>query len=116
MILIGKIKTGLGDASFWVEKIEAVFYKKTKIKLFFGTLNIELLQPYELQNYFIIKKEEYGGTQDVYVQECKLFKHKAYIVRAEKTVHKSNVLEIVSNINFRQTYNLKDKDEVKINI
>lgn len=116
MILKGKVKKGLGDAYFWVKKIEDIFYKKTKMKLFYGTLNIELEKPYELENYWIIKKEEYGGTQDVYVQECKILDKKVYIVRAKKTAHSSNVIEIVSDIKLRQNFNLKDNDIIQIEL
>lgn len=116
MILRGKVKKGLGDASFWVRKIEDIFYKKTNMKLFYGTLNIKLEEPYELKNYWIIKKEEYGGNQDVYVQECKILGKQAYIVRAEKTAHTSNIIEIVSDVKLREDFNLKDDDNIKIEI
>lgn len=116
MILEGKIKKGLGDANFWIKKIEDVFYKKTKMKLFYGTLNIELEEPYELESHFIIGKEEYGGAQNVYVQKCKVLEKDAYIVRAENTAHKSNIIEIVSDINFRECFNLKDEDNIQVKI
>ena len=104
MILEGKVKKGLGNANFWIKKIENIFYSKTGIKLFHGTLNIELETPYELENYWIIGKDEYGGKQ------------KAYIVRSEKTAHKSNVIEIVSDVNFRKNFNLKDEDYISVKI
>lgn len=116
MELKGKVKKGVGDASFWVKKIEDIFYKKTNMKLFYGTLNIELEKPYELKNYWTIKKEEYGGTKDVYVQECKILDKKAYVVRAEKTVHKSNIIEIISDIKLREKFNLEDNCLVQIEI
>lgn len=116
MILKGKVKKGLGNASFWIKKVEEVFYTKTGMKLYSGTLNVELNKEYRLQNYWIIECEEYGGTQRVYVQECSLFDSKAYIVRAEKTEHKSNIIEIVSDINFRKSFNLKDEDIIKIEL
>jgi len=34
MILKGKIKSGLGEASFWMKKAEKVFLNKTGIKMF----------------------------------------------------------------------------------
>ena len=34
MILKGKIKSGLGEGSFWMKKAEDAFYKKTGIKMF----------------------------------------------------------------------------------
>lgn len=116
MLLKGKVKKGLGDASFWVKKIEEIFYKKTNMKLFYGTLNIELENPYELENCLIIKKEEYGGTQNVYVQQCMVLGKRAYIVRAQKTAHSSNIIEIVSDIKLRECFNLKDEDNIVIEI
>ncbi len=114
MILKGKVKKGLGNANFWVKKIEEKFYLKTGMKLFYGTLNVELEKPYELKNYWIIKKDEYGGEQDVYVQKCKILNHSAYIVRSEKTAHKSNIIEIVSDLSLREKYNLEDKDGINV--
>lgn len=114
MILIGKVKKGLGNANFWVSKIEKIFYDNEKIKLYHGTLNIELERPYELKNYWIINKEMYGGQQDVFAEECNVLGHKSYIVRAEKTAHKSNIIEVVSDINFREKYNLKDEDTIQV--
>lgn len=117
MILKGKVKEGLGDANFWVKKIENVFYEKTNMKkLFYGTLNIELASPYELKNVWTIGKEEYGGTQDVYVQECKVLEKEAYIVRAQQTAHEPNVIEIISDVKFRDCFNLKDEDNIKVEI
>lgn len=116
MILKGTVKKGLGDASFWVKKIEDVFYKKTNMKLFYGTLNVELEEPYNLGNCWLIRKDEYGGTQDVCVQECNILNKKSYIVRAEQTAHSSNVIEIVSNIKLRENFNLKDEDNIVIEI
>ena len=116
MMLKGKVKKGLGNASFWVEKIDDVFYKKTEMKLYYGTLNVELEEPYELENYWIIEKQEYGGTQNVFVQKCEIHGIQAYIVRSEKTAHKSNIIEIVSNIKFREKFDLKDNDIVEIKL
>ena len=114
MILEGKITKGIGNASFWVKKIENIFLEEEKIKLFPGTLNVHLEKPYELKDFWILKKEEYGGMQNVFVQKCQVLGHRAYIVRAEKTIHSKNIIEIVSDVNFRKTYNLKDNDIVKI--
>lgn len=116
MLLKGKVKKGLGNALFWVKKIETVFYERTGMKVFYGTLNIELEEPYELEKYGIINKDEYGGTQDVYIEKCEILGNLAYIVRAEKTAHKSNTIEIVSNLKLREKFNLKDGDIIQIKI
>ena len=97
----------------WERKIESVFEEKNKIKLFHGTLNIKLENDYIIDPDWIIKPEEYGGTQNVLVKKCKVLGHIAYAVRAEKNQigkgdHDLKILEIVSDINFRKEYNLKD--------
>ena len=63
MVLKGKVIDGMGNASFWVKKIEEVFLERYGIKLFPGTLNIKLEEEYNLENYWIINPEEYGGTR-----------------------------------------------------
>ena len=122
MILEGKVKSGLGEASYWMKKAEKAFEKKLGKKLYNGTLNVELDKQYILENKLEeLKKEEYGGNQDVYIKECILFGHKSYILRTKKNStkngdHPLTLIEIVSDVNFREKYNLKDGDLVKISI
>ena len=111
----------MGIAKIFVNMMKEAFYQKTNMKLYPGTLNIELNEPYNLKSTYTIKAEEYGGKYDVQVQECVLLEQKAYIVRSEKNLkeesdYERNIIEIVSNINFREKYNLKDGDLVKIQV
>ena len=69
----------------------------------------------------MLHKEEYGGTQEVYIKDCSVLGQKAYILRTDKNSkpngdHPLNLLEIVSDVNFREKYNLKDNDIVEIEI
>ena len=120
MILTGTVKKGLGEASFWVKKIEQLFLKKAGTKLFPGTLNVEILENLNIKNAdYIIQKEEYGGTQKLYIKKCTVLNEKSYIIRTEKNSkengdHPLNLLEIISDVNFREKYNLKDGDKIKI--
>lgn len=122
MKLTGKVKTGLGEASFWMKKSQEAFYNKTGIKMFPGTLNVELKEDYNLKGSLkVLKGKEYGGSQDVYIKECKIFGHKSYIVRTDKNIsekrtHPLNLVEIISDINFREKYNLKDGQTIEITI
>lgn len=122
MILKGKVTTGLGNASYWMKKAEGAFEKKLGTKLYNGTLNIELEEDYILDgNLNVLKKEEYGGDQDVYIKECMLLGNKSYIVRTEKNSKKNGdhplcLLEIISDICFREKYCLKDGETVEIKI
>lgn len=119
MILKGKITKGLGRAKIFVSMMQDAFYEKNKISLYPGTLNVELENPYDLNVDYLIKPEEYGGTFNVQIQKCEIFGQTAYIVRSEKNIknegdYKQDIIEIVSDINFRKQYNLKDGDEIEI--
>lgn len=119
MILKGKVTKGMGKAKKFINMMYESFYNKTKVKLYPGTLNVKLDEPYNLKIDYIIKPEEYGGNFNVQIQQCKLLGNKAYIVRSEKNIddkgdYKQDVIEIISNVNFREKYNLKDGDEIRI--
>lgn len=119
MKIEGTVTKGLGTATYWVKKIEETFYKKTGMKLKAGTLNINVEKEYIFAPDFIIEAKEYGGTQNVFIQKCKILNENAYIVRAEKNAkeegeHKLNIIEIVSDVNFRKTFDLKDGEKVII--
>ena len=122
MVLRGKVKTGLGNASYWMKKAETAFEKKLGKKLYNGTLNVELENEYILDgNLQVLKKHEYGGDQDVYIKECMVLGDKSYIVRTEKNSSKNgdhplSLLEIISDVCFREKYNLKDEDIIEIEI
>lgn len=121
MVLIGKVTSGIGTAKMWVGKIENVFGEKTGMKVYHGTLNIKLEKDYILNPDWIINPEEFGGTENVLVKKCKILENEAYIVRAEKNQigqgdHDLKTIEIVSDINFREKYKLKDNQEVEIKI
>ena len=88
--------------------------------MFNGTLNVELDEDYILKDYSdIMYKHEYGGTQEIYIKQCEVLGNKSYIIRTDKNAsenrdHPLNLLEIISNVNFREKYNLKDGDKIEI--
>ena len=121
MVLRGIVSSGLGTAKMWVGKIEKVFEKKTGLKVFHGTLNIRLDEDYIVEPDWIIEPKRYGGTQNVLVKKCRILDKEAYIVRAEKNQigqgdHDLKVVEIISDINFRKKYNLKDGEIISIEV
>ena len=98
-----------------------VFKNRTGITLFPGTLNINLEEDYIVKPDWIIKPEEFGGTENVLVQKCELLGKTAYIVRAEKNQigqgeHNLQIIEIVADICFRKKYNLTDNKKILIQI
>ena len=121
MILKGKVTKGMGKAKKFIDMMSKSFYIKTGVKLYTGTLNVKLDEPYNLKIDYIIKPEDYGGTFNVQIEKCKLLKENAYIVRSEKNTdhngdYSQDIIEIISNVNFREKYNLKDGDIIEIEI
>ena len=120
MILQGQVVSGLGEASSWVKKIKNVFSEKIGMELFEGTLNIDVNCEYLLGTDVIkFAPNEYGGTQEVLVKECSVLGNKSYILRTkanenEEGTQPINIIEIVSNVNFREKYNLKDGEKIEI--
>jgi len=122
MALQGKVISGLGEGSFWVKKIANVFKEKTGMNLFYGTLNIELDKPYKLgEDIIIVHKKEYGGAEELYFEPCKMNGYDAYIIRTAKSEsgeggHPLTILEIMSDVNLRDKFGLKDGDNVLISV
>lgn len=121
MMYNGKIKSGMGNASFWVNKISSIFKEKYGIELFAGTLNVELEKEFVLRNTETILPNEYGGKYKVLIQKCSILGEDAYIVRPENNNvlggdHPLNIIEIVSEKKLRDKYDLKDNDKVIIEI
>jgi riboflavin kinase len=86
---------------------------KTGMKLFPGTLNIQLERPYSLPiNVIRLEKEEYGGTVSVNLVPCEVFGRRAFILRTDENEsglgdHSKNIIEVATDIKLRDKYNLK---------
>lgn len=121
MTIEGKVISGLGVAKNWINKIKDIFFYKENKRLFPGTLNIELDYEFTFKPDIIIKKEEYGGQYDVHIKRCKVLGETAYIVRSGKNLkqdgdYKLNIVEIMAETNFRDKYNVKDGELIRIDV
>ena len=120
--LRGRIVSGIGDFSYWIEKLQDYYFKKTGMKFFPGTLNIRLDKPYSIPKKAIrLEKEEYGGETSVNIVPCKIFGRKAFILRTDKNEsgegrHPKTIIEVACDIKLRDEYNLKDNDIVEVGV
>jgi riboflavin kinase len=90
-VLKGKVATGFGNFSFWIEKLQDHYRSKTGMQLFPGTLNIELDEPFDLPpERRRLEAEEYGGTVSVSIAPCKMFNRAAFILRTDKADSEPN--------------------------
>jgi CTP-dependent riboflavin kinase len=123
LILSGKIRTGKRNFSYWLDKLELYYTRKTGMRLFPGTLNVHL----STGNYptpanaLRLEKEEYGGRVSVSIVPCKIFGRKAFILRPDTDTGKygdppEKILEIATDVNLRETYGLKDGDIVEVEV
>ncbi len=121
-ILKGKVVSGLGNFSYWIEKLQEYYLRKTGMKFFPGTLNIQLDRPYHLpKNVMRLEKEEYGGTVSVSIVPCQIFGRDAFILRTDKNNtesgdHPKTIIEIACDVKLRELYNLKDNDLIEVEI
>lgn len=126
VILHGKVKIGIGDFSKRMEQIPGLldaYFMKTGMRFVPGTLNIELEKEYSLPKDKIIRleAEEYNGTVSVNIVPCKINGKDAFILRTDKNEagigrHPKTVIEIASDVMLRNKFNLKDGDEVEIEV
>jgi riboflavin kinase, archaea type len=80
----GRVRTGTGDFSRWMERLQNFYFAKTGVKFFPGTLNIELDSPYSLPKRRLrLEKEEYGGTVSVNIVPCSINGRNAFILRTD---------------------------------
>jgi riboflavin kinase len=123
LILRGQIRTGVGNFAYWLHKLEPYYTRTTGIRLFPGTLNVHLTSgSYPTPaNALRLEKEEYDGRVSVSIVPCKIFGRNAFILRPDTDTGKygdppERILEIATDVNLRDTYNLKDGDVVDVEV
>lgn len=133
MEIYGIITTGLGKGAYFLGKdfYKSKFSEKCGFIPFPGTLNVIIPEKYvkdierikvECKN--IIKaKEGFGGIKYIKAKLTLRSNKKSdfsevngAIVFPEKTSHDANYLEFIAKDNLREKLELKDGDEVKLNI
>ncbi len=121
-VLRGKIESGIGDFGQWIEKLGAHYERKTGMKLYPGTLNVCLAEPYAVPAGCLrLEASEYGGSVSVSIVPCRILGRQAFILRTDSNEsgegrHSRTVVEIASDVRLRDEYHLVDGDEVSIEV
>jgi CTP-dependent riboflavin kinase len=123
MVLKGVVRSGKGDFSYWLGKLESFYTDKTGLKLFPGTLNLHLMgQTYPTPaNALRLESQEYGGAVSVSIIPCRIFGRQAFALRTDNDDGKhgdppESILEIATDVKLRDTYGLRDGDVVEVEI
>ncbi|HEY0003289.1 MAG TPA: DUF120 domain-containing protein [Pyrinomonadaceae bacterium] len=121
-VLRGKVFSGVGNFSYWIEKLQDDYLAKTGMRFFPGTLNLQLAESYGVPaDALRLDKEDYGGTVTIYIVPCTIFGRKAFILRPESNekgfgTHARSVIEVACDVKLRELYNLEDGDVVQVEV
>jgi riboflavin kinase, archaea type len=80
----GKVVSGRADFGQWIERLADFYEQKTGMRLYPGTLNVELPSEYSLPADVIrLEGDEYGGRVSVSMVPCRILNRKAFLLRME---------------------------------
>ena len=122
VVLTGKVETGVGNFSYWIERLHEHYLRKTGMSLFPGTLNVRLEEGYSVPaDSPSLEGREYGGTVNVYIVPCRIFGERAVILRPYAAEHGEdpddrNIVEVACEVKLRDKYNLRDGDVVRVEV
>jgi len=122
MRLRGRVVTGLGNFSYWIERLEDHYFRKTGMHFYPGTLNILLDEPWSFPpDCLRLEKDEYGGGVSVNLVPCRIFSRPAFLLRTDLNEtghgpHPKNLIEVASDVRLRDAYHLKDGDWVEVEV
>ncbi len=119
--LVGEVFSGLGEGEFYVNLYARNFHRILGIRPYPGTLNIrlsgesvELAEKCLKRENAILVDPPMKGYGRVCVWPAYLRCLKVYVIRPEKTIYKKDVIEIISDKNLREVFNLVDGDKIRI--
>jgi len=121
-VLRGKFESGTGNFAQWILTLNVHYERKTGLKLFPGTLNVRLSEPYTIPKGCLrLEAREYDDSVDVNIVPCRLLGQRAFILRTDTHElgtgsHPQTVVEIASAVKLRDAYGLSDGDDVSIEI
>ena len=115
----GRIIEGLGVGGKIIQDYLAIFKKELKMDIFPGTLNLQLEMEFNVKwDGYIEPFTKIDGTKrgGVWYLKAKMKNFPVFIIRPELTKHPKNIIEIISPINIRKQYGLKDGDILEVSL
>jgi riboflavin kinase len=133
LLLRGSVVSGIGNFSYWIEKLQDHYLRKTGMRFYPCTLNVRLDAPYSLPRRVIrLEASEYGGTVSVNMVPCVIRipgqiihgqtgGRRAFLLRTdaneeERGHHPKTIVEIATDVRLHDFFGLTDGDLVEIEI
>ena len=117
IILKGIVFTGANVALKSLSPLfEQIKYRSGISSLIPGTLNLKLAQDHIGYLDIIFLAHEYNHHEHVFLERCNIFNKKALIARTSTNFHGNTVIEVIAQEHLRETYDLKDGDEVEVEV
>ncbi len=121
-VLTGRVVSGVGNFSYWIERLRDHYQRKTGLRLFPGTLNVELDEEYSVPvGALRLEGAEYGGDVSVNIVPCRIFAEEAVILRTDSSergegAHPKTIIEVACEVKLRDKYQLADGDVVRVEV
>jgi CTP-dependent riboflavin kinase len=127
-LLQGRLQSGKGDASRWLRLFNAAYSRKLQMPVYPGSLNLALEHTFDwfaarYQGQIIwFGREEYGGERDILLLPCELvdFERRKAFLWTPTTAARNRpdpwVVELVCDIELRETYRLHDGDIIAVEL
>ena len=124
----GIVSDGTGNAAQWLDMYRDAYELKTGMRIHPGTLNLAIDQEFPLllpkyaRRLIVMRRDEYGGLRDVLMLPCVLKSLRcqgAMIWRtalAEDVAEDRRILEVLAEVNLRETFGLKNGDVVEVEV
>lgn len=122
MQLSGRVETGTGDFERWITELKDLYFAKTGMVFYPGTLNVRLDTPFRMpRGVTRLEAAEYGGSVSVSILPCTIGGKEAYILRTDandqgRGDHPLTVVEIATDVRLRDHFGLNDGDVITIEV
>ncbi len=116
-VLRGEVTTGVGDLAKRMRLHAEHYEAATGMRLYAGSLNLRLPDPWPLPNNTILLPAERVGRL-VHLVPCSVSTRSCFVFRTDNAEHagpdEQRAVEILAGVKLRDEFNLIDGDEVEI--
>jgi riboflavin kinase len=122
IVLRGRVVSGVGSFAYWIGQLQDHYQRKTGMRLYPGTLNLQLDLEYSLPEKVIrLEASEYGGRVSVSIVPCSIQGKKAFLLRTDANEngtgdHPKTIIEVATDVKLRDLFQLQDGDYLEVAI